>query len=304
MTNWTDFPASGLELTKWNYSSQRGWLTSKLDNSNNGPSYSYTLAGRLASRTWARGTSTTYTTNAAGDVAIVVYNDGTAGLTNLYDQVGRLATNLCNGTTNTLAYDLANDRLCESNWGGVLGGYSVTNGFDSLLRRTTLAVLSNSIMVANTTLGYNAASRLLGVSDGVNSATNYYVAKSSLVDHIVFWRNGASVMTTQNTYDNLNRLTGRSSVVAGATVASFQYQYNAAGQRTRVTLADGSYWLYAYDSLGQLTSAVKYFWDGTPYPGSSLDSALTPSATVFPAWRAATKPGRRRLCVRPLTRTI
>jgi len=112
---------------------------------------------------------------------------------------------------------------------------------------------------------YDAASRLSTVSDGVNTATYFYVANSSLVDHIVFAHGGANVMTTQNTYDNLNRLTGKTSAL------DFSYQYNAAGQRTRVTLlSDGSYWLYGYDALGQLTSARKYFWDGTPYAGQQF----------------------------------
>lgn len=38
-------------------------------------------------------------------------------------------------------------------------------------------------------------------------------------------------------------------------------------QRTRVTLADGSCWLYQYDTLGQVTSAKKYWSDGTPVAG-------------------------------------
>jgi hypothetical protein len=37
---------------------------------------------------------------------------------------------------------------------------------------------------------------------------------------------------------------------------------------------DGSYWLYGYDALGQLTSAVKYFWDGTPYAGQQFGFAF------------------------------
>jgi len=52
------------------------------------------------------------------------------------------------------------------------------------------------------------------------------------VDHIVFARSGASVMTNQNTYHNLNRLTGKSSAL------NFNYQYNSAGQRTRAALLD------------------------------------------------------------------
>ena len=108
------------------------------------------------------------------------------------------------------------------------------------------------------------ASRFSTVSDGVNSATYFYVAKSSLVDHIVFAHGTANVMTTQNTYDKLNRLTGTSSAL------SFVYQYNAASQRTKVTLIDGSYWIYGYDGLGQLNGASKYFRDGTLYAGQQF----------------------------------
>jgi len=68
-------------------------------------------------------------------------------------------------------------------------------------------------------------------------------------------------MTNQNTYDLVNRLTGKSSSL------NFAYQYNTASQRTKGKLMDGSYWNYGYDALGQLTSANKYFRDGTPYAG-------------------------------------
>jgi RHS repeat-associated protein len=209
--------------------------------------------------------TTTYTNNAAGDVAAVSYSDGTPGMANVYDQAGRLWSNFCNGITTTRSYDLANDLLVESYSGGALGGFSVTNGFDNLLRRTTVAVLSNSTPILHSSMSYDAASRLSTVSDGTNSATYFYVANSSLVDHIVFARGNTNVMTNQNTYDNLNRLTGTSSAL------SYNYQYNLAGQRTKVTqLIDGSYWLYVYDALGQLISAKKFFWDGTPYAGQQF----------------------------------
>ena len=168
---------------------------------------------------------------------------------------------MCNGITTVRAYESANDFLGESFSGGVLDGLSVTNGFDSLLRRTSLAVLNSNTPIAQYSSSYDAASRLSTVSDGVNSAAYSYLANSALVDHIVFAHSGASVMTNQNTYDLVNRLTGKSSSL------NFAYQYNTASQRTKVTLIDGSYWRYGYDALGQLTSANKYFWDGTPYAG-------------------------------------
>jgi hypothetical protein len=82
------------------------------------------------------------------------------------------------------------------------------------------------------------------VSDGTNSATYSYLANSPLVDHIVFAHSGAAVMTNQNTFDYVNRLTGKASAL------NFNYQYNAASQRTRVAeqLEMGS-WTYVSDLL-------------------------------------------------------
>jgi hypothetical protein len=52
-----------------------------------------------------------------------------------------------------------------------------------------------------------AALRLSSLSDGTNSASYFYLSNSPLVDHIVFAHGGTNVMTNQNTYDKLNRLT-------------------------------------------------------------------------------------------------
>ena len=81
-------------------------------------------------------------------------------------------------------------------------------------------------------------------------------------------------MNTIRAYDGLNRLTNIASVNPANPahpIASFSYQYNAANQRARVNLADGSYWLYTYDSLGQVTSGKKYFADDTPVPGQQFE---------------------------------
>ena len=73
-------------------------------------------------------------------------------------------------------------------------------------------------------------------------------------------------MTTTKQYDFLNRLTAVSSfggTSAGSPISSFNYSYNSANQRVAVTNADSSYWNYAYDFLGQVTSGKKHWNDGT-----------------------------------------
>src|SRR5438445_5664932 len=53
--------------------------------------------------------------------------------------------------------------------------------------------------------------------------------------------------------------------------AWFSYTYNSANQRTSVTNADNSRWVYQYDSLGQVTSGRKVWADGTPVAGAQFE---------------------------------
>jgi RHS repeat-associated protein len=104
------------------------------------------------------------------------------------------------------------------------------------------------------------------------SATYSYLANSPLVSQIAFAHNGATQMTASKTYDNLNRLTG---IVNGngtiPAVDSRAYSYNPANQRTNVAEVDGTYWVYAYDSLGQVTSGIKHWSDGSLVAGQQFD---------------------------------
>jgi YD repeat-containing protein len=94
---------------------------------------------------------------------------------------------------------------------------------------------------------------------------------SHLVEQITFKQNSTTRMTTSKQYDNLSRLTSISSVSSVSSVVSSSYQYNTANQRTAVTKADASYWLYAYDALGQVTSGKRYWSDGVPVEGQQFE---------------------------------
>ena len=79
-------------------------------------------------------------------------------------------------------------------------------------------------------------------------------------------------MTTRKDYDSLNRLLRvRSTNSQQAIVSSHDYLYNDANQRVRANLADGSYWFYEYDKLGQVKRGVKYWPDGTPVAGQQFE---------------------------------
>jgi YD repeat-containing protein len=281
LTNWNSFNNGRVAgVTTWSNDQYRGWLNSKVYADGTGPSYSYTGAGRLYNRLWARGTNTAYRYNVAGDLQTVAYNAaGTSNLLETYDRQGRISAILQGYPYNatTRSYNNANQVLEESyTLGGPLQNYAVSNAYDGNLRRTTTLVLSNGTPICAIYYGYDNASRLQSISDGINSATYSYLANSSLVSNIVFASNSTTAVTTWKNYDFLNRLTAITSVpgASGQWHPSYQYRYNAANQRTRATLYDNSYWLYGYDSLGQVTNANKYWQNGTPVPGEQFGDAF------------------------------
>jgi len=127
ITNWASFSGgTGTRVTTWTFDAYRGFLTNKVyDGGVKGPYYTYTDAGRLKTRLWARGTNTTYSYNGAGDLLSVVYNDSaTAGITNGYDRRGRNTSITNSPTITTLTHNDAGNLLSEAYSGGPLNGLS------------------------------------------------------------------------------------------------------------------------------------------------------------------------------------
>src|SRR5437588_4596512 len=84
---------------------------------------------------------------------------------------------------------------------------------------------------------------------------------------------GTTRMTTSKQYDYLNRLLSISTAPGATNQLALAYSdaYNDVNQRTRVQLNDGSFWIYQYDALGQVTSGKKYWADGRPVPGQQFE---------------------------------
>jgi RHS repeat-associated protein len=289
MTNWTSFNSNlGARVTTWNYNTNRGWLDNKRYDNNAGPDYTYTPGGRLRSRVWARigsgsariattnsyGFNDSITTNQFPELVTIAYaNDpqATPGITNTYDRRGRLLTVARNGITKTFAYNPASQILSETNSGGTLSSWWITNAYDTLLRRTNVQAKAGATLNATITYGYDTASRLSTVTDGTNNATYAYVANSPLVSQITLKSNSTTRLTVNKSYDYLNRLTSISSTPSAASAITFGSSYNDANQRVRVGTADGSFWVYEYDSLGQVTSGKRYWPDWTPVAGQQFE---------------------------------
>jgi RHS repeat-associated protein len=292
MTTWQSFNfltgvGASPATTTWQYETNRGWLRLKgYANpstgaaTTNGPVYGYTDAGRLQSRLWQRGVTTTYAYNTAGDLWKVNYSDNTPGLTNSYDRRGRLSGVIHTNRTVSWTYNDADRPLTETIGGGTLGGWSVTNGYNVMLQRTIQSLLQSTTERQKALFGYDNAGRMSAVTNGLSTglrAAYGYLPNSSLIGTLALTNHntGRGMVTTRD-YDRLNRLRTISSKAFGSTNApvlpvAFEYQYNAANQRTRVNREDSAYWIYTYDELGQVVSGRKYWADGTEVAGQQFD---------------------------------
>jgi RHS repeat-associated protein len=276
MTTWQDYASSsGAAVTAWAYEGTRGFLTNKVYQGTNGPGYTYTGAGRLATRNWARGLTTVYSYNNAGELQAADYSDSTPDVSYAYDRQGRPAQ-ITGATTNDFAYTAEGTLLSENVVNKSWNYASHTRvGYDAFQRRTGLTNLSLGLTHS---YAYDAASRLQSVStldSGAASLVSYsYVSNSPLVDGITFQQGGTTRLTTSKSYDNLNRLRQIASVTNAQAVASFAYAYNSANQRTAVTNVDGSRWAFGYDRLGQVTNGWRYWSDGSDVLGQTFNYAF------------------------------
>lgn len=259
MTTWQDFTGdTGTAITTWNYDSQRGFLENKRYADNQGPDYTYTDAGRLETRVWARGITTTYGYTAAGQLETTTYSDSTPTVTLGYDRSGRQLTRTDAAGTATFGYHSTGRLEDETYSAGMFDGIVVDRTVDSLARMTGLDVAG----MYDVDYAYDAASRLETVTNGDNTAGYTYHPNSTLVDTVTFQNSGSTRLTTAKAYDYLNRVETVVNTPSADSVQSFDYTYNSANQRTKVTHADGTYWEYGYDALGQVTSGVKRLANG------------------------------------------
>jgi RHS repeat-associated protein len=277
MKTWKDFAGNtGTATTTWKYDGYRGFLTNKVYADGIGPSYTYTGGGKLKTRKWARGITTTYTTNSLGDLITIDYSDSTPDVTYTLDRLGRKTTIAQGSDTMAILYTEAGLPISEKGTAGTLNGLTITNQYDTLMRRSVVKamVTSPSTTLSTATYGYDPAGRLQGVTNGIYSANYSYLGNSPLVSQVLFRENTTTRMTTAKSYDYLNRLLSVSSTAGSSVIASHGYLYNDANQRTRVDLVDGSYWIYEYDKLGQVTSGKRYWSDGTVVAGQQFDYAF------------------------------
>jgi len=260
MSTYRDTMWSEPYVTTWTYDSQRGWMTSKIHADATTNSFEYFDNGRLKKRSWARGIDTEYAYDLGGSLTNVDYSDSTADIAYVRDRLGRAVrvTDAIGTWTNTWCDDGQLDQVSLPQ----LAGGVLDLAHDAAGRLTNVAVEISGSALHQTAYTFDNASRLSAVSDGALSATYAYGPDGAT------WTNLSlgGPLKIGRTFDGLNRLTQIVNTPSNDTALSFAYVYNSANQRTTNTLADGSYWVYEYDSVGQVTTARKFFPDGMRMP--------------------------------------
>ena len=126
--SWPD-PAPTGDATTWTYDAASGLVTAKTYADGHGPTYAYTLDGKLATRTWARTDAndnpltTTYSYDSAtGELLGIDYADATPDIAYAYTRTGQPATVTDVVGTRTFAYDAQLQDVSET----IVGLYDKT----------------------------------------------------------------------------------------------------------------------------------------------------------------------------------
>ena len=277
MTTWRELGnASTAAVTSWVYDQARGWLTAKLYANNTGPSYGYTLGGRLKTRTWARGITRTNIYNLAGELAGARYSTGTPEISYGRDRWCRVNA-IENGavaiTRTSTVGGLLTGEAVISKQNGV--EFSLARTFDEAARLETLDLVGLGDGWVGRTYTYDGGGRLKTVSSALGDVVTYnYVANSDAVAQTAYasWSQSTPVVVVTRQYDRLMRLTNMFSdntMLDGG--ESLVCDYDLAGRRTRIADATGAAWFYDYDSAGRLVRGVQKNAQGARSAGRQFE---------------------------------
>jgi RHS repeat-associated protein len=279
ITTWRD-ATNGTGVTTMGrvYDLQRGWLTQRWNGVSDVTNYDYTPAGRIETRTWARGVVTTYSYT-GGQLTGITYTDGTPNATYQYDRTGRIHKIFDDAGVCTYTYGSAGDGRLDSEvytTGGsgesILAGISLDHTYDALARREVLDVdssISGDLNLVD--FDYDDLHRLEMVTKHDYSippsdfkATYTYHDYSDLVSQVRYDRGAQFLGLSYREQDALGRLVDTAWLPSSIGLNQYSYQYDVFDRRERVDLPDQTWWEHDFDDHGQLIDAKRRYveYDG------------------------------------------
>lgn len=251
--NGTTWPADVIgDLTTWTYDEASGLVTIKTDAANHAVTYSYTVDGKLATRTWARGIVTDYAySSTTGELLSVDYADDTPDITYTYNRLGKLATVQDAAGTRSFTYNSAFDLTRETINGIYSKEINRTYTTSGMKGRISGMSIGN---VQNYTYAYDDYGRINKITTPMGDFNYSRLENSDLVSQMTR-PNG--VTTTWSYEQNRNLITQ----VQNGTISTFIYTNDAIGNRVSVSRSGSAFALpdtlnYTYNSRSELTAAI------------------------------------------------
>ena len=225
------------DITHWYYDLYTGAVTNKLYADGNGTAYTYLGDGRIATREWARGVTTTYgyTDTSTGSIKTTEYSDDTPNVTNTYNFANKLLEVQDGTGTTTFGYDSKGRQVAETNELAI-----ITRCYDSNGRY--LQFVLDPAYIGYTSLvidyGYDVFNRLSTIKAIVGVQTNLFTysyisgtqlisgctATSSINNHQL------STLRTYEPYRNL--IASITNSWNTSEISSFTYFNDNTGKRT------------------------------------------------------------------------
>jgi RHS repeat-associated protein len=238
-----------------------GYAASQTDWNGNATTYVNDIHGQPTTINEAVGTPAARTTTIAYDATFVhlpkqIVTPGlTASFT--YDATGELLTRtLADTTTATAPYSTKGQSR------------TATNTWSNSLLASTKSPNGNT-----TSFAYDGSGALVKITNALGQATSITAHSGGGLPQTIVDPNGVTISLT---YDARQRpLT--STVTTSQGPRTTAYTYDAAGNRTKTTLPDGSYLTNTYDAAHRLTGAADLFMNSVAY---TLDAAGDQTNTV------------------------
>ncbi|MBI2437215.1 MAG: hypothetical protein HYV36_00160 [Lentisphaerae bacterium] len=263
-------------MTTWQFDEASGLLTNKTDAAGQSVSYTYTLGGRPATRTWSRLVGavlpngdpliTTYSYNSAGDLSGVDYSDSTPDVSFTYDRLGRQKTASSSVSAHAFAYNgllLATETIVSS-----AGTNVIARSYDSLSRSIGFSVAGVADPGYSVAYNYDPLGRFSSVTStnvggALCAATYSYLANSDLIETL---STDNGLLITRSYEDHRNLLTEIENSLGTNVISSYTYANDALGRRTSVKQSGTGFQpvgdafnLYGYNSRSELVSADRYW---------------------------------------------
>ncbi|WP_165901026.1 MULTISPECIES: RHS repeat-associated core domain-containing protein [unclassified Curtobacterium] len=133
-------PGNGTNKTTYAYENkQLKTVTPVTGTSLAARTYSYDALGRIASASDGAGRTTNYAYDGNDRVLTTSFSDGTAAVTNTYDNAGHLLTQASSGGTITNTYDQLGNLLTTTNTANTVGLSAITYTYDKAGNQTSYA---------------------------------------------------------------------------------------------------------------------------------------------------------------------